>query len=342
MSTRERLAEFYLGKEYDPQRREVLADKPVLYDARDLTTHAVCIGMTGSGKTGLGVILLEEAALDGIPSIVIDPKGDMTNLLLTFPELAPEDFEPWVNVDDARRKGLSVSEYAARIANTWAQGLREWDEDGERIRRLKEAADFVIYTPGSDAGLPINVLQSFKKPALSWEEEEEELREMIASTVSGLLGLIGIEEDPVKSREHILLAQIFEHAWRRGQDLDLASLIQAIQRPPMKKLGVFDVDTFYPEKDRFELAMALNAVLASPSFENWLEGTPLEIEGIIRAPDGRPRVAIFYLAHLEEAERSFFVTLLLEQVISWIRRLSGTTSLRCLLYFDELFGFFPP
>ncbi len=338
----ERQATFYLGKEYDPQTQRVLDDKPVMYDSRDLTTHAVCIGMTGSGKTGLGITLLEEATLDGIPSLIIDPKGDVTNLLLTFPDLRPSDFEPWVNLDDARRKDQTVPEYAAAIAQTWAKGLADWGQSGERIRRLKESAEFLIYTPGSDAGLPLSVLRNFQAPALSWDEDEETLREMISGTVSGLLALVGIQADPIQSREHILLSRLFEEFWRRGRDLDLPQLIEAIQRPPIAKLGVFDIETFYPEKERFQLAMALNRLVAAPSFAAWLKGEPLDIERLLWAPSGKPRVSIFYIAHLEDAERMFFVTLLLEQVIGWMRRQPGTTSLRAILYFDELFGYFPP
>ncbi|MHB0859311.1 MAG: ATP-binding protein [Anaerolineae bacterium] len=338
----DRQAAFYLGREWDPQTGQALPDRPLMYDARDLTTHAVCIGMTGSGKTGLGVDLLEEATLDGIPSIIIDPKGDMTNLLLAFPDLAPSDFEPWVNVDDARRKGETVPEHARTMASVWQKGLAEWGQDAERVRRFRESAEFAIYTPGSDAGLPVSVLQSLRAPELDWEEEGEIGREMIASTVSALLGLVGVDADPVQSRDHILLSHIFEYAWRRGENLDLAALIAAIQRPPVRTLGVFDVDTFYPEKERFQLAMALNRVAASPSFANWIEGVPLDIQSLLHTADGRPRVNIFYIAHLNDAERVFFVTLLLQQVLGWMRRLSGTTSLRCLLYLDELFGFFPP
>jgi hypothetical protein len=342
MTDIERKAAFYLGKIYDPHAGQVIADQPVMYDARDLTTHAVCIGMTGSGKTGLGVTLLEEAVLDGIPSIVIDPKGDMTNLLLTFPELRPADFEPWINLDDARRKDQTASEYAAATSETWARGIAAWGQSGERIRRLKDAAEFVIYTPGSDAGVQVSVLQTLRAPNLSWDDDEETLRELIAGTVSGLLGLAGVSGDPLQSREHILLSHIFEHHWRRGQDLDLAKLIEAIQRPPIAKLGVLNVETFYPEKDRFLLALALNRVVASPSFENWLKGVALDIDSLLYTPAGKPRVCIFYIAHLNDAERMFFVTLLLEQMLSWVRRLSGTTSLRALLYFDEVFGYFPP
>jgi len=342
MASFERAATFYLGRRYEPATGQVLEDEPVLYDARDLTTHAVCVGMTGSGKTGLSVDLIEEAALDGVPTIVIDPKGDMTNLLLTFPGLLPSEFEPWVNVDDARRKGQTVEEYAATIAKTWADGLAQWGEGPERIRRLKESAEFAIFTPGSDAGIPVSVLQSLRAPALSWDDEEETLRELIAGTVSALLGLVGVSTDPVRSREHILLSHILEHAWRRGDDLDLAGLIEAIQRPPIRTLGVLDIDSFFPERDRTDLVMRLNSVAASPSFENWLKGVPLDMAALTHTTDGRPRVSVFYIAHLNDAERMFFVTLLLEQVVTWMRRLSGTTSLRCVLYFDEVFGYMPP
>lgn len=337
----EKLGSFFLGNEYDLATKK-LSDVPVNYDARDLTTHAVCVGMTGSGKTGLCLCLLEEAALDGVPAILIDPKGDITNLLLTFPDLRPEDFLPWVNADDARRKGQTPEEYAAKQAQTWRDGLASWGEGPERIRALKAAADFPIYTPGSDAGLPISMVSSFKAPKADWDIDAEGLREQIQGTVSALLGLAGIEADPVRSRDHILLSTILENAWRSGEDLDLAKLILSVQKPPFKQVGVFDVDTFYPEKDRFELAMVLNNIIASPSFATWLKGDPLDIPSLLYTPEGKPRHSIFYIAHLSDAERMFFVTILLEQVISWMRGQPGTTSLRALLYMDEVFGFFPP
>ncbi len=337
----ERGASFYLGQEYDLAKGRQL-DRLVHYDARDLTTHAVCLGMTGSGKTGLGIILLEEAVLDGIPALVIDPKGDMTNLLLTFPELRPEDFRPWVNPDDARRKDLDLDTYAAQTAQKWREGLAASAQGPERIRRLQQAADFAIFTPGSSAGTPLSILQTFKAPDLSWQEQGELLLDKIQAVVSALLALLGIEPDPVRSREHILLSNIFQQSWRAGRDLDLAQLILQVQKPPFAQLGVFPVDVAFPEKDRLDLAMLLNGLVASPAFVNWIQGQPLEVEGLLRAPGGKPRVSVLYLAHLSEAERIFFITLLLEQVVSWMRAQSGTTSLRALLYMDELFGYLPP
>jgi Helicase HerA, central domain len=341
MEDLDRLASFYLGREYDLAAGRLL-DRPVLYDARDLTTHAVCLGMTGSGKTGLGAVLLEEATLDGVPSLVIDPKGDMTNLLLTFPDLFPADFRPWINPDDARRQNLEPDAYTAQTAERWRQGLADWGQEPARIHRLKESADFVIYTPGSSAGRRVSILQTFKAPGLSWETDAELIRDRIGSVVTALLALVGIEADPVRSREHILLSTILDQAWRAGDDLDLAEMIVRVQKPPFAQLGVFPVDSFFPERNRMELAMLLNGLMAAPSFADWTAGQSLDVDGLLFGSGGKPQVSIFYIAHLQEAERQFFVTLLLEQVVAWLYAQSGTTSLRALLYMDELFGYLPP
>jgi len=302
--------------------------------------------MTGSGKTGLCIGLLEEAAIDKVPALIIDPKGDMTNLMLQFENLQPTDFEKWINVDDAGRKGMTVSEYGAYKAEKWEKGLASWGQQKERIRLLKESADINIYTPGSDSGIPINIMGSFAAPQFKagedFDSDSEMVRERIQGTVAALLGMIGSKEDPVRSREGILLANLFEHYWRLGEDLDLAKLIKGVQSPPMAQLGVFDIETFYPAKDRFNLAMDFNTLIASPQFKYWLQGEDLDIDKLYYTPAGKPKHSIFYISHLSESERMFFVTLLLNSLISWMRRQSGTTSLRSLLYFDEIFGYFPP
>ena len=337
----EKLGSFYLGARYDIGSGEITSEH-VNYDSRDLTTHAVCVGMTGSGKTGLCIGLLEEAAIDKVPAIIIDPKGDMTNLLLQFENLDPADFKKWINADDAGRKGMSVDEYAKAIAEKWKNGLASWGQEVSRIQDLKNSVDYTIYTPGSDSGVPINIMGSFAAPKVDFDTEAEMLRERIQGTVAALLGMINSKEDPVRSREGILLATLFEHYWKKNEDLDLATLIRGIQKPPFKQLGVFDIDTFFPEKDRFQLAMDFNTLVASPQFSYWMQGEDLDIEKIYFTADGRPRHSIFYIAHLSESERMFFVTLLLNSLITWMRRQSGTTSLRSLVYFDEIFGYFPP
>jgi hypothetical protein len=341
MSDFEKLGVFYLGREYDPQTRQP-GPELLLYDSQDLVTHAVCVGMTGSGKTGLCLALLEEAAIDGIPALVVDPKGDLGNLLLTFPELRGEDFLPWINEEEARRKGLAPQEYARQQAALWRDGLARWGQDGERIRRLRSAAEFAIYTPGSTAGLPLSILSSFAAPGPAMTGDRELLAERAAATATGLLALLGIEADPLQSREHILLSSILQNAWLAGRDLELAGLIQAIQVPPVERIGVFDLEAFYPARERFALAMKVNGLLAAPGFATWLEGEPLDVGRLLHTGAGRPRVAIVSIAHLGDAERMFVVSLLLTQLLGWMRAQPGTTSLRALFYMDEIFGYFPP
>jgi hypothetical protein len=337
----EKLGAFYLGKVFDANASK-LSDEPLLYDSRDLTTHAVCVGMTGSGKTGLCLSLLEEAAIDGIPAICIDPKGDLGNLMLTFPQLAPQDFAPWVDGGEAARKGLSVDDYAAKVAEQWKTGLAEWDQQPARIQKFRDAADVAIYTPGSDSGLTLSILQSLAPPPAELLEDGAALSERIGSVISGLLTLLGRDADALKSREHILLSNLLEHAWRDAKAVDLASLVASVQKPPIDKLGALDLETFFPAKERMELALAINGLLASPRFATWTRGEPLDAQRLLYTPEGKPRIAIISIAHLSDAERMFVVTLLLNEVIGWMRRQPGTSSLRALLYMDEIFGYFPP
>jgi len=333
---------FYLGKQYDIQNHKV-TQQPLLYEPADLTTHAVITGMTGSGKTGLGVCLLEEAAQQRLPAIIIDPKGDMTNLLLHFPNLLPADFQPWVNPDEARRKGLSLQGFAEETASLWKNGLQAWGLGTEQLLALQRNVDYAIYTPGSTAGTPVNILSSFAAPALDWGSESEVLRERISSTVTSLLALVGVDDvDPLRSREHILLANIIENAWQQGKSIDLVEMILQVQNPPFERLGAFTINQLFPQKDRFDLALLLNNFLASPSFQTWITGQSLDVPAFLYGQNNKPRHSIFYLAHLSEKERMFFVSLLFAAVESWMRAQRGTSSLRSLLYFDEITGYLPP
>ena len=328
---------FRLGATVDPESHD-RRDEPLVYESSDLTTHGVILGMTGSGKTGLAIDLLEEALADGIPTLVLDPKGDMGNLLLTFPQLRPEDFRPWIDERVAEQQGQTPDEFAAAQAQLWTDGLAGWDLGSADITALRDGAHFTIYTPGSEAGVPLDLIGSLSPPS---DGDAEDRRDRIESSVSGILALLGIEADPLSSPEHILLANLIDHAWTAGLTVDLASLVGMVQDPPIRKLGVLELDSFYPKAERTKLALKLNGLLASPAFASWNQGVPLDIERLLYR-DGKPGAAIISIAHLGEQERQFVVTLVLTELISWMRRQPGTGELRALVYMDEVFGFVPP
>jgi hypothetical protein len=353
----EKLGAFYLGRVVPPDGSPgpgsgpsppsppspTAADpafQPLLLDSRELVTHAVCVGMTGSGKTGLCLSLLEEAAIDGIPAIAIDPKGDLADLLLTFPSLQPQEFRPWIDEDEARRAGITADEFAAQTAARWTEGLARWGQDGARVARLRASADIAVYTPGAHHGLPLSTLGCLEAPPAGLDTDS--FRERIASAASGLLALLGIEADPLQSREHALLSALFANAWEDGRALDLASLVREITDPPLNRVGVLDLETFYPARERVGLSLRLNNLLAAPGFAAWMEGEPLAARTLLYTEAGRPRLSIISIAHLDDASRMFLVTMLLGEILSWMRTQPGTGSLRALLFMDEIFGYFPP
>lgn len=341
VETYEKLGQFYLGREMVPDTGKPDGDL-VMYDSKDLVTHGVVLGMTGSGKTGLCLALLEEAAMDQIPAIIIDPKGDIANLMLAFPELSAADFLPWVNEDDAARKGLTPQESADRTAAMWKDGLTGWGQGAERVRQFRERAEVTIFTPGSTAGIPVSILGSLGAPPAEVLEDTELFHERVLNTVTSLLSLVGEGEDAGGKPEAVLLAAVFQQAWQAGENLTMESLIRQIQSPPFDKVGVMDLETFLPSKQRMELALKFNNLLASPGFAMWLQGAPLDIARLMHDPAGKPRLSIFSIAHLNDGDRMFFVSLLLNQLLGWMRQQKGTTSLRALFYMDEIFGYLPP
>ena len=323
------MAALFLGESVDPAAHTRTGTKIEL-DPASLTTHGVIVGQTGSGKTGLGMVMIEEALLAGIPTILVDPKGDLSNLCLTFPSLDAESFAPWVEGTDP-----------GAVAKQWADGLASWGLDGARIAALRAAADVTVYTPGSSDGVPLNLVGSLAPPPGAVDDEETRIDE-VGSVVSGLLALCGIDSDPLSGREHILLTNLLDRAWASGQTIDLATLVGQVQTPPFRKLGVLELETFFPAKDRTELMLKLNGLLASPSFGAWAKGDPLDIDSMLHSPDGRPKASIISIAHLSDEERQFALTTVLSRLVSWMRKQSGTANLRVLLYIDEVFGFVPP
>ncbi len=335
----EKLGLFYLGKRLDPATGEPTGLLELIKN-KNLTTHAAIIGMTGSGKTGLGIAMLEEAAIDKIPVIAIDPKGDLGNICLAFEDFDPKKFEPWIDPQEAQKEGLNIEEYAKRIAKRWEEGIQSFHQDRDRIKRLKESAEFLIYTPGSSAGIPLSILSSFEAPSKEILEDTDSYTYMLASNAASLLALVGIEEKD--SSAFILVSNILDHFWRQGKSLTIEEIIASIITPPFKKIGVLPLEGFYPRADRMKLALKFNNLISAPSFQNWITGEPLDIAKLLHNEEGKPKISILYLAHLNDQERMFFVTLLLSRLISWMRRQSGTNALRALLYMDEIFGYFPP
>ena len=336
----EKLGLFYLGKSYDGEK--VIKDQPTLYKSNDLTTHAVCVGMTGSGKTGLCLSLLEEAAIDGIPIIAIDPKGDIGNLALAFNKLDGSSFKPWVDPDEAERNNCSIDEWADKESKKWKEGIESWDQSEDRIKALNNKADVKIYTPGSNAGLPVQVLKSFNAPPVDILEDTEALAEKIETTVSALLGLLGDSKSSLESSEHVFLSHLLMHHWYKGENLSLKTLIRLILKPEFKEIGALDLESFFGQKEREKLALKLNRLLASPKFSLWLKGAPMDVGSFLNGKNGKAQVSIFSISHLSESERQFFVSLLLNEIVGWVRKQPGTSSLRALLYMDEIYGYFPP
>jgi len=325
----------FLGFKVDRDTMKTTEEKYLLKPSH-LTTHGVIIGMTGSGKTGAAIVLIEELLLRGIPVLAIDPKGDLANLALRFPSLSPEDFKEWIDPAAAASKGMSLDEYARKVAEMWRKGLEGSGITPERLRELSEKSEVLVLTPGSDAGTPISILEGLNPlPGASDDVLEERAR----NTAAALIRLTGMEEG---GDEEVFLSNLLLWAWRRGEKLSLQDIIRYILQPPFDKIGVLDLDMVLPEKRRRRLAVELNRVIASPGFEDWLKGMPLDMEKLLWTEDGRPRAVVVYLAHLGEEMKMFAVTMILQALYTWMFQKGGSDELRALLYFDEVYGFIPP
>jgi len=333
------MAELFLGGTIDPASHDRTGDD-VRIDTSTFTTHGVIVGMTGSGKTGLGVVLIEEVLGAGLPALLIDPKGDLTNLCLSFPNLSPAEFRPWIDEAQAAADGITPDEFATQQAELWAKGLLGWGRTAHDIAQLRANTDFTIYTPGSQSGVPLNIVGSLQVPEETGDAEI--VGDEIEGYVSGLLGLVGVAADPLSSREHILLSNLINHSWSEGRPLDLPTLVGLVGNPPIRKLGVFELDQFFPPDDRMALAMKLNGLLASPAFAAWANGPALDIQSMLYGSDGAPRCAIVTTSHLSDDERQFATSLVLSKLVTWMRRQSGTSDLRALVYIDEVAGYLPP
>jgi hypothetical protein len=325
-------AELLVGATVGTPRETVTLDRDVL------TTHGVILGMTGSGKTGLAIVLLEELARRHVPLIVCDLKGDMTNLLLDFPALSPDDFTPYL---PATQAGGDRDAAAQAVAAKWRDGLAQWSLGEAEMREVREGVAWRLLTPGSGLA-PVNLLPALDPPSgYDPDLDPDGARIRLDGTAAGLLALVGRGGDPLSDRDHVLLATLLDAAWRQGKTLELAQLIGQIADPPVARFGVLDAETFYPRKERQELLRSFNTVLASPSFAAWTRGAALAVDELIGTAE-TPRATILYLAHLADRERLSFLTLLASMLLSWTRSQPGSESLRTLLYLDEVQGVLPP
>ncbi|WP_437662992.1 helicase HerA-like domain-containing protein [Sorangium sp. So ce1182] len=320
------------------------AARPFELPAHHLVTHGVVVGMTGSGKTGLVMVLVEEALRSGVPVLMVDVKGDLPNLLFTFPELSPAEFEPWVDPSAAARDGRSTADVAGELAARWRAGLASSGLGPADVAALRARMAPRLLTPGTTAGEPIHVLSALEAPSSLWDEDEEAAREALSASLSLLLRLVGRDPDPARSREHVLLAHLAERRLRGGGAAGLEELLADLAAPPIAAVGALDVDEFFAPKERQALARELNTLLASPTFATWRKGAPLDVAGWLArdAASGKTPAVIVSVAHLEDDERLLVLGLLFEQLLSWVRGLSGTSDLRALVVFDEVFGFLPP
>ena len=309
--------------------------------ARHLVTHAVVVGMTGSGKTGLITVLVEEALGAGVPAIVIDVKGDLPNLLLTFPSFDPGLLQPWVEAageaDSAVSLELAMTRSEERQKNLAAAGI-----GAAELGRFCDTTSIRVITPGATAGESLHVLSALERRSSRWDTDPESARNALSAAVSLVLRLLGRDPDPAKSREHVLLSVLAERRLAAGHNADIGSLMQDLTNPPLSQIGALPLNSFLKKRERGNLAAALNNLLASPTFCSWRKGTSLDIADWVAPKNSKTPAVIVSVAHLDEEERVLVLGVLLEEILSWVRGLPGSERLKALIVFDEVYGFLPP
>lgn len=318
------------------------AFEKLMLPAHHLVTHGVVVGTTGSGKSGLLTVMIEEALKNDIPVLIIDVKGDLPNLFLSFPTFAPSALLPWISGCIQPGDPRSIDEIVAAVAAERQQGLNAWGISEQDLVTYHNRIDLRVLTPGASSGELLHLLSSLERCSDRWATDPEAARSSLSAAVSLVLRLIGREPDPAKSRDHVLLMVLAERRLSSGMPANLEALLEDIAYCPIAKVGALSVDNFIPKSERKTLAAALNSLLASPNFANWRQGATLDVGSWLTPRNGRTPGVIVSVAHLDDDERSLVLGVIMEEVLTWVRGLPGTQRLRALVVFDEVYGYLPP
>jgi hypothetical protein len=300
-------------------------------------THAVVFGMTGSGKTGLLLVMVEEALRAGVPVLVLDVKGDLANLALGCSSSGPEAYAPFVH------EGRDRERRAEALHRQRGESLAFWELSSDDGVALHESIALKILTPGSDAGEPLHLLSSLEHANPRWSTHASEARNALSAAISLVLRVMGRDDDPARSREHVLLSLLAERRLRAGEGATLDVLIGDLSEPPFETVGALALDEFVSVNERASLAAALNALLASPTFAAWRTGEGIDVaRWMSPREDAKVPAVIVSVAHLDDEARMHVLGIVLEETLSWTRSLPGTNKLRALVVFDEVYGLVPP
>jgi hypothetical protein len=308
--------------------------------ADHLVTHAVVVGMTGSGKSGLVMVMAEEALRARVPVLMIDVKGDLPNLLLSFADFDARHYTSWFAQQATAEE---AGELASKCAAERAENFRQWNLSESDLAAFATNTQIRLITPGANSGESLHVLSSLEKRSPRWDTDPEAARSALSAAVSLVLRLLGRDPEPARSKEHVLLSVLAERRLLAGQNAELPALMQDVKSPPIAEVGALPISEFMKKSERLKLAASLNTLLASPTFASWRQGAALDVQSWL-TPDatGRTPAVILSVAHLDDEERALVLGVVLEDVLSWVRSLPGSQQLKALVMFDEVYGFLPP